>query len=159
MTLLPMFCPIGQNMYPDPVSGAPFCMGVRIDGDVLVSYACGLLEHTPENPVGRWIPAFDRLHYLLGFPGPSYSGGGQDPRGALLAAYASGLRDTFAGAFDLPVREAWAEANELVEGPDVQWAYLRATSPEANTYRERLGAEEPDTPASDRSFILALGTC
>jgi hypothetical protein len=115
-------------------------------------------------PEFTWIEdhgaaAFERLHYLLGFHGDSYTGAGQDSRGTLLAGYAAGLHDTFSGVFDMPVREAWAEANELVEGADVQWAYLRATSLETNTYQERLRAEEPEKPVAGRGFVTARGTC
>ena len=39
------------------------------------------------NSVGRWIPAFERLHYMCGFHTSSYSGGGQNPRGTYFAAY------------------------------------------------------------------------
>jgi Family of unknown function (DUF6345) len=130
----------------------------RSDVEVLASHACGLLEHTPRNSAGRWIPAFERLHYLLGFHDDAYSGA-QHPRGSLPAAYSAWLQYTFFGAFDLPVREAWAEANELVESADVHWAYLRATSPEADTYDERLRAGEQPAPAAGRTFYTARGTC
>lgn len=131
----------------------------KSDIEVFAAHACGLLEHTQENSVGRWIPAFERLHYMFGFHGDCYSGGGQDPRGSLLAAYSAWLHYTFFGVFDMPTREAWAEANEIVESADVQWAYLRATSPEADTYDERLRAEEPPAPGADRTFFTARGTC
>jgi hypothetical protein len=132
----------------------------KSDLEVFASHACGLLEHTPESSAGRWIPAFERLHYLLGFHDDSYhSGAGHDPRGSLPAAYSAWLHYTFSGAFDLPVREAWAEANELVESADVHWAYLRATSPEADTYDERLPAGEQPAPAAGRTFYTARGTC
>jgi hypothetical protein len=105
------------------------------------------------------IPAFQRLHYMFGFHSSSYSGGGQDPRGALFGAFAASLHDTFFGLFDMPMREAWAEANEIVEGSGVEWAYLRATSPVASTYGERLRAAEPTDPVTDRTFYTARGSC
>ncbi|MFL6140907.1 MAG: DUF6345 domain-containing protein [Labedaea sp.] len=126
---------------------------------VFATHACGLLEHTPENSVGRWIPAFERLHYMFGFHDSSYSGGGQEPRGALLASYAAWLHYTFSGVFDMPMREAWAEANEIVEDAGVHWAYLRVSSDEENTYHERLRVEEPADPGTGRTFFTARGTC
>jgi hypothetical protein len=131
----------------------------KSDLEVFASHACDLLEHTAGNSVGRWIPAFERLHYMFGFHNSSYSGGGQDPRGELFAAYSAWLQYQFFGLFDMPMREAWAEANEIVEGANVQWAYLRATSPTANTYQERLREAEPSDPSANRSFFTARGTC
>lgn len=130
----------------------------KADLEVFASHACDLLRHTSSNSVGRWIPAFQRLHYMFGFHNSSYSGGGQDPRGTLFATLAAWFYYRF-GWFDMPMREAWALANEIVEGSDVQWAYLRATSPSANTYAERLREAEPADPTSDRGFFTARGTC
>jgi hypothetical protein len=98
-------------------------------------------------------------HYTFGFHNVGSSGGGQDRRAALFDAYAADLSDTFSGLFDMSAREAWAEANELVEGPDVQWAYLRATSPTLNTYEARPGETEPTDLGSDRSFFTGRGSC
>ena len=39
----------------------------KSDLEIFATHACSLLEHTPTNSVGRWIPAFDRLHYMFGF--------------------------------------------------------------------------------------------
>lgn len=128
------------------------------DLEVFASHACNLLEHTSSNSVGRWIPAFERLHYMFGFHTSSYSGGGQDPRGTYFGMYGAWLRETF-GWWDMPMREAWAEANEAVEGSNVQWAYLRATSDAAPTYNERLTGGEPADPTSGRTFWTARGTC
>ncbi|MGH9283603.1 MAG: DUF6345 domain-containing protein, partial [Acidimicrobiales bacterium] len=61
--------------------------------------------------------------------------------------------------WDMPLREAWAEANEIVEGSGVQWAYLRATGDGAPTYNERLRGSEPADPTSGRSFWTARGSC
>ena len=46
----------------------------KSDLEIFATHACNLLEHSSSNSVGRWIPAFDRLHYLLGFHNSSYSG-------------------------------------------------------------------------------------
>lgn len=54
----------------------------KADLEIFATHACALLEHTASNSVGRWIPAFERLHYMFGFHNSSYSGGGQDARGA-----------------------------------------------------------------------------
>ena len=151
--------PSGFGVWDGYVSTSDAVEFGKSDIEMFFSHASGLLEHTPSNSVGRWIPAFERLHYLFGFHGSCYSGGGQDPRGALLASYAAWLHYTFFDLFDMPMREAWAEANEIVESADVSWAYLRATSPEANTYDERLRAGEPAEPAADRTYVTARGSC
>jgi Family of unknown function (DUF6345) len=139
--------------------GGPSRTTCRDDVSVLVLAGGGLLEHTSDNSVGRWIPAFERLRYLLGFHNASYSGGGQDPRAELFATYAAWLHYTTSGLFDMSLREAWAEANEIVEGPDVEWAYLRVTGPESDTYHEALRAQESPDPVSDRVFYTARGSC
>ena len=130
------------------------------DLEFFATHACNLLQHTSSDSVGRWIPAFERLHYMLGFHTSSYSGGGQNSRGTWFAMYSAWL--FYAIPFfriDMPVREAWAEANEIVEGGDVQWAYLRAESPGAPTYNERLREAETSDPVTGRSFWTARGTC
>ena len=63
----------------------------KSDLEIFATHACSLLEHTPTNSVGRWIPAFDKLHYMFGFHTSSYSGGGQNPRGTYFAMYAAWL--------------------------------------------------------------------
>ena len=132
------------------------------DLEIFATHACDLLHHGSDSSVGRWIPAFSRLHYMLGFHNSSYSGGGQNARGTWFAMYAAWF---FYGPLswlfriDMPVREAWAEANEIVEGSNVQWAYLRAEAPGAPTYNERLRAAETTDPVSNRSFWTARGTC
>ncbi len=131
----------------------------KFDLEIFATHACSLLEHTATNSVGRWIPAFERLHYMLGFHTSSYSGGGQNARGTWFALYSAWLYYVFFGWWDMPVREAWAEANEIVEGSDVQWAYLRAESESAPTYQERLREPEPADPTGTRSFWTARGTC
>jgi hypothetical protein len=131
----------------------------KFDLEIFATHACDLLEHTSTNSVGRWIPAFERLHYMLGFHNSSYSGGGQNARGTWFAIFAAWGYYSFWGMWDMPVREAWAEANEIVEGSNVQWAYLRAESAAAPTYQERLREAEPADPTSGRSFWTARGTC
>jgi len=133
----------------------------KSDLEFFATHACDLLEHSASNSVGRWIPAFKRLHYMLGFHNSSHSGGGQDSRGTWFALYAAYL---FYGPplflpFDMPVREAWAEANEIVEGSDVRWAYLRAETGNAPTYNERLREAEPTDPMTNRIFWTENGTC
>lgn len=132
------------------------------DLEIFATHACDLLHHSSTNSVGRWIPAFQRLHYMLGFFNSSYSGGGQNSRGQWFARYAAyyyywPLKWLF--KIDMPVREAWAEANEIVEGSNVRWAYLRAESASAPTYNLKLRSAEPVDPVSNRSFWTASGNC
>ena len=130
------------------------------DLEIFATHACDLLHHSASNSVGRWIPAFQRLHYMLGFFNSSYSGGGQNSRGrwfAILAAYF--FYRPFFIRFDMPVREAWAEANEIVEGSSVRWAYLRAEAANAPTYNERLREAETNDPVTGRTFWTASGNC
>jgi hypothetical protein len=129
------------------------------DLEIFATHACKLLEHTSSNSVGRWIPAFERLHYMLGFHNSSYSGGGQNSRGSWFAMYAAWLYYAMPFGWDLPVRDAWAEANEIVEGSNVQWAYLRAEAPGAPTYNERLRETETSDPVTSRSYYTNRGTC
>lgn len=131
------------------------------DLEIFATHACDLLHHSAGNSVGRWIPAFQRLHYMLGFFNSSYSGGGQNSRGTWFALYAAYYfyQPLIFLSFDMPVREAWAEANEIVEGSSVRWAYLRAETASAQTYNERLREAEPTDPVTNRSFWTANGTC
>lgn len=131
------------------------------DLEIFATHACYLLEHSAANPVWRWRPAFKRLHYMFGFFNGSYSGGGQDSRGTWFALYAAYYfyRPLPFLTIDMPVREAWAEANEMVEGSDVRWAYLRAETASAPTYNERLREAELSDPLPNRSFWTASGNC
>jgi hypothetical protein len=134
----------------------------KSDLEIFATHACDLLEHTATNSVGRWIPAFERLHYMLGFHTSSFSGGGQNSRGQWFALYAAWFFYWPLASFfsiDMPIREAWAEANEIVEDSSVQWAYLRAEAPGAPTYNERLREPEATDPVTNRSFWTARGTC
>jgi hypothetical protein len=134
------------------------------DLEVFATHACKLLRHTSSDSVGRWINAFERLHYMLGFHSNSFSGGGQDARGSYFAWYAAiGSFGLFGGGA-LPIRRAWDKANTLVEGSNVEWAYLRCDGTDrqgnpANTYNERLLPNEPVDPVRDRTFWTARGTC
>ncbi len=98
-------------------------------------------------------------HYTFGFHLAGSSGAGQDRRAELFAAYASGLSSAFTGLFEMPAPDAWAQANEIVEGSDVSWAYIRATSPSVNTYRARPGDTAPADLGSDRTLFTARGSC
>lgn len=130
------------------------------DLEIFATHACSLLEHSASNSVGRWCGAFDRLHYLCGFHTSSYSGGGQNARGHYFAMYAAWLAAVFPFFAPYTVREAWKMANVLVEGSDVQWAYLRATAPGAETYNEIFNTSEPADPVgAGRTFWTARGSC
>lgn len=154
--------PNGFSVWNGSVSTSDAVDFGKSDLEIFATHACDLLEHTATNSVGRWIPAFERLHYMLGFFNSSYSGGGQDDRGKWFARYAAYFYYwplSFLFKIDMPVREAWAEANEIVEGSSVRWAYLRAEAPGAPTYNERLRAAEATDPVSNRTFWTANGTC
>lgn len=137
----------------------------KSDLELFATHACKLLEHTSSNSVGRWIPAFDRLHYMCGFHNSSYSGGGQNARGSNFAAYAAFLHyATFGLLPQYTIRSAWKKANVLVEGSNVEWAYLRCTGQtssgaSADTYNERLTTTETNDPTHSRSFWTAHGPC
>lgn len=132
------------------------------DLEIFATHACKLLEHTNTNSVGRWIPAFKRLHYMFGFHTSSFSGGNQKWRGMWFAMYAAYLYYVFGLSYTL--REAWKKANVLVEGSSVKWAYLRCTGTDsqgnsASTYNEKLRTTETKDPTHNRSFWTAKGTC
>lgn len=134
------------------------------DLEIFATHACSLLEHTASNSVGRWIPAFERLHYLFGFHNNSFSGGTQDNRGLYFAFYAAYLYYITGFIGNNTLRYAWKKANVLVEGGSVQWAYLRCTGTtssgsSANTYNEKLRSSEPSDPTHNRSFWTARGNC
>lgn len=129
------------------------------DLEVFASHACLLLEHSSSNSVGRWIPAFDRLHYMCGFHNSSYSGGGQNARGEWFAIYAAWYNAVLPWMPQYSIRESWKRANVMVEGSHVEWAYLRAEASGAPTYNEVLGTSEPADPVTNRSFWTAHGPC
>lgn len=131
----------------------------KSDLEIFATHACKLLEHTGSNSVGRWTGAFDRLHYMCGFHNSSYSGGGQNARGQYFAMYAAWLHAVIPWMPQYTVREAWKLANVAVEGSNVEWAYLRATAPGADTYNELLSPSEPVDPTTNRSFWTAHGSC
>lgn len=135
------------------------------DLEIFATHACKLLEHKSGNSVGRWTGAFDRLHYMCGFHNSSYSGGGQNARGQNFALYGAYLYYATGGFFSqYTVRGAWKKANVLVEGSNVEWAYLRCTGTtssgaSANTYNEKLTTSETNDPTHNRSFWTAHGPC
>ncbi len=134
------------------------------DLEVFATHACALLEHTSSNSVGRWIPAFERLHYMCGFHNSSYSGGGQDPRGQYFAAYGGAYHYLISFFPHYTIRDAWKKANQLVEGSNVQWAYLRAEGKTSggstvSTYNEKITKSEPSDPSQNRTFWTARGSC
>ena len=137
----------------------------KSDLEIFATHACKLLEHTSSNSVGRWIGAFERLHYMCGFHNSSYSGGGQNARGSNFAMYGAYLYYATGGLFpQYTVRGAWKKANVLVEGSNVEWAYLRCTGntssgASASTYNEKLTKSEPNDPTHNRSFWTAHGPC
>jgi hypothetical protein len=96
---------------------------------------------------------------MCGFHTSSYSGGGQNSRGTYFAMYAAWLHSIMSVFPQYPVREAWKLANILVEGSDVEWAYLRAAGDGANTYNELLTPSEPTDPTVNRTFWTAHGSC
>lgn len=129
------------------------------DLEIFATHACQLLEHSDANSVGRWCPAFDRLHYMCGFHNNSYSGGGQNARGFHFAMYAAYMHAVAPWLPRYPVREAWKMANVIVEGSNVEWAYLRCTGTGADTYNEMLTSSETADPTRNRSFWTAHGSC
>lgn len=134
------------------------------DLEVWASHACQVLKHEAGNSVGRWIPAFERLHYMCGFWNNSYSGGGQNARGQYFAMYGGVMHYLIGFWSHYPIREAWKKANRMVEGSNVRWAYLRANGETSggspvNTYNEKIGKSEPSDPVRNRSFWTASGTC
>ena len=140
----------------------------KSDLEYFSSHACRLLYHTSFNSVGRWIPAFKRLHYMLGFHTPSHSGKNQKDRGSKFAMYAAwhlffppGM-PFFQSSYKL--RSAWKKACCETEGSSVRWAYLRANgnTPSGawvDTYNERLEISEPNDPVNNRQFWTANGSC
>ena len=59
--------------------------------------------------------------------------------------------------------ESWKKANILVEGSDVEWAYLRCTGKDARTpptpTTRRLDPGRAARPDDNRSFWTAHGSC
>ena len=135
------------------------------DLEVFAPQACKLLEHTASKPVGRWCGAFNRLHCMCVFDNSSYSGGGQNARGlyfAMYAAWRNAWMPWMPSMHWMPhytSRVAWKMAHVMVEGSNVEWAYLRATAPGADTCNEKLDTSEPADPVTKRSFWTAHAWC
>lgn len=140
----------------------------KSDLEYFASHACKLLYHSSSNSVGRWIPAFERLHYMFGFHTDSHSGKNQRDRGSKFGLYAawhlfypSGI-PFFPSSYKL--RIAWKKACVETEGSSVKWAYLRANGNTSggtwvNTYNEKLEVSEPNDPTTGREFFTAKGSC
>jgi len=138
------------------------------DLEYFSSHACKLLYHSASNSVGRWIPAFERLHYMFGFHTVSHSGKHQKKRGGKFAIYAAWHLFFPSGLAFLPssytIRKAWKKACIETESSSVKWAYLRANGKTSggtwvNTYNERLETTEPNDPTNNREFWTAKGSC
>lgn len=135
----------------------------KVDLEYFSSHACKLLYHSSSNSVGRWIPAFKRLHYMFGFHTVSHSGSSQKNRGGKFAmSMAWHLLFPFGGPNKL--RTAWKKACIETEGSSVKWAYLRANGKTSggvwvNTYNEILETGEPNDPITDRAFYTSKGSC
>lgn len=98
-------------------------------------------------------------HYTFGFVQPLPSSHDEPRRAELFDAYAAGLPGTFRGLFGMPAHDAWVEANEILEGSGIDWAYRRETSPTRNTYWDRLRGTESTDLGSERTFFTARGSC
>ena len=137
------------------------------DLEYFSTHACRLLYHSSTNSVGRWIPAFERLHYMFGFHTDSFSGTSLEDRGKKFAIYACfHLFFSFIRQFitPYPIRSAWIKANVEVESSSVKWAYLRANGNTSsgvwvNTYNEVLAEEEKKDPVNNREYWTCKGTC
>src|SRR5262245_60122003 len=56
--------PNGFSVWDGSVTNGDTIRFGKNDLEFFATHACALLEHTASNSVGRWIPAFDRLHYM-----------------------------------------------------------------------------------------------
>lgn len=134
----------------------------RADLEFLASQACKMLHHSKSNSVARWIPAFERLHYIFGFHTNSHSGKNQNDLGGRFAFYAA-WHLFFPIGFYYNLRTAWKKACIETEGSSVKWANLRANErtsggTQVDTYNERLEVSEPKDPATHRVFWTARGS-
>ncbi|NIZ07935.1 DUF6345 domain-containing protein [Pseudooceanicola sp. HF7] len=135
------------------------------DLEVWASHACQVLRHDANNSTWDWIPAWSRLHYMCGFHTNSFSGGGRDKRGFWFAWY-GGVGHALVPFFysHNTIRSAWKKANRMVEGSNVDWAYMRASGNTSggsytSTYNEKFRTSEPSDPVTGRTFFWARGTC
>ena len=133
----------------------------NFDLEFFSAHSCRLLYHSATNSVGRWVPAFGRLHFMFGFHTISTSGGGAAYRGKKFARYSSRHLDGYTA---YTMRRAWRRACVETESHSKEWAYLRANgnSPGGvwvNTYDEVLSTSEPSDPTTDRTFFRNRGNC
>jgi hypothetical protein len=110
--------------------------------------ACNVLAR--DSVFDRWgWPVFGGLHMILGF---HTTAGDEANRGRLFAQYLN------AG---WTVREAWIRCCQDTEGPERQWAYLRAHAPGCDTYNDHWwgrGATSND-PVNPTNLFYARGAC
>ena len=105
----------------------------------------------------RWANAcvMDGLHYILGFRTAAHD---DCDRGQFFAEYLTGARD----GTNYTVREAWRKATEDSEGFGVEGAYLRATSPGADTYNDHIygfGAVSKDPDPATQCYCYSSWPC
>jgi hypothetical protein len=105
----------------------------------------------------RWANAdvMHGLHYILGFRTAAHD---RCYRGRYFAEYLTGARD----GTNYTVREAWRKATEDTEGPDVQGAYLRASSPGSNTYNDHIheyGSVSDDPDPAIQCYCYSSWPC
>ncbi len=67
----------------------------------------------------------ERPPYTFGLYPAGSSGAGSEWRSDLFDAFAARLAELFGGLFNMPAEEAWAEANEIVEGSGIDWGFER----------------------------------
>ena len=77
----------------------------------------------------------ERPPYAFGLYPAGSTGGGAEWRSDLFDAFAARLAELFGGLFDMPAPQAWTEANEIVEGSGIDWAYRRSEG--ATTFTAR----------------------
>ena len=100
--------------------------------------ACEILEYSGagiSDVWTRWKPAFNGLHYILGFRTTTSD---EKNRGKYFALFLN---------WGYKVRDAWIKACQLTEGSGVQMAYLRAAKSGTNTLDDHLhghGYVSPD---------------
>jgi hypothetical protein len=94
-----------------------------------------LLDMAARVTLSEFSVCEERPPYTFGLAPAGSAGGGAERRTELFEAFAARLAEIFGGLFDMPAREAWAEANEIVEGPGINWAYTRKDGARSFTAR------------------------